>query len=220
MSENKFLQIVNAVSPSFSDLRRDVSEFLKTNKNKSKNNLASMYANRIRKKYTTVGVASALPSVVPGLGTTTQVFIEISSLSGDVALMLRWMASICYGIALIYDKDIENEFNQEFVKVLGIWCGVIKTAKEATKRVVTKVAVVQFNKNVSSKVISKINQKVGTTILTKYGTKRGGIALGKLVPFGVGAIISGIFNYSTMSAFKKAAIDYYSGGCFEILEDY
>jgi hypothetical protein len=51
---------------------------------------------------------------------------------------------------------------------------------------------------------------VGTTILTKYGAKRGGIAIGKLVPFGAGAIVGGSFNLVTMKTFKKKAIKHFS----------
>ena len=54
-----------------------------------------------------------------------------------------------------------------------------------------------------------INRRVGTTIFTKYGTKRGGIALGKLIPFGVGALVGGSFNYYTMNGFKKKAVKYF-----------
>ncbi len=177
------------------------------------------FANRIRRKYTSIGVASALPSIIPGVGTAVQVGLEAGAISGDILLLLRWMAAISYGIALIYGKNIRNEFNQEFVKVLGVWCGVIKAAEQVTKRIGTKVAVVQFNKRVSGKILAKINQKVGTTIFTKYGTKRGGIALGKLIPGGVGVIVAGTFNYVTMTKFKKAAIKYYSGGNFVIDEE-
>ncbi len=219
MGESTFLTIVNKIAPSFDSLEQEIMEIKKDNKSSNKSELADIFANRIRRKYTSIGVASALPSIIPGVGTAVQVGFEVGAISGDALLLLRWMAAISYGIALIYGKNIRDEFNQEFVKVLGVWCGVIRIAKQATKRIGTRVAVVQFNKRVSGKVLAKINQKVGTTIFTKYGTKRGGIALGKLIPFGVGAIVAGTFNYVTMTQFKKAAIKYYSGSNFVIDEE-
>jgi hypothetical protein len=206
------LTIVNAVSPSFDSIKTEIAELKKSYPNKTKDELADLFGNRLRKKYTSVGLASALPSVIPGIGTAVQIATELTTISGDLALMLRWMASNCYGIALIYDKDINAEFNQEFVRVLGVWCGVIQSAKVVSTKIATKVAVVQFNKNVSGKVLQKINQRVGTTILTKYGAKRGGIAIGKLIPFGIGALIGGGFNYHTMNQFKKSAIEYFKVG--------
>lgn len=203
------LTIVNAVAPSYDSIKIEIGELKKSYPRKSQGELADLYGNRLRKKYTSVGVVSALPSVIPGFGTAAQIAVEVTTVSGDLALMLRWMAANCYGIALIYDKDINAEFNQEFVRVLGIWCGVIQSAKIVSTKIATKVAAVQFNKKVSGKVLQKINQRVSTTILTKYGTKRGGIALGRLIPFGVGALIGGGFNYYTMNQFKKSAIEYF-----------
>ena len=46
------------------------------------------------------------------------------------------------------------------------------------------------------------------TIFSKYGKKRGGIVMGKLVPFGVGIAVGGGFNLATMKAFKMALINY------------
>ena len=40
----------------------------------------------------------------PGIGTVAQVAIEAGTISGDTLLMLRYMAAINYGIALIYGK--------------------------------------------------------------------------------------------------------------------
>ena len=39
--------------------------------------------------------------------------------------------------------------------------------------------------------LKKLNLKLGATVFTKYGTKRGGVALGRMLPFGVGAAIGG-----------------------------
>ena len=203
------LSIVNTVAPSYESIKTEIAELKRSYPNKSNDQLADLFGNRLKRKYTSVGMASALPSVIPGLGTGVQIAVEVSTVSGDLALMLRWMAANCYGIAMIYGKDIESEFNQEFVRLLGVWCGVIQFAKAGTTKIATKVALVQFNKNVSGKVLQKINQKVGTTIFTKFGTKRGGIAIGKLIPLGIGVAIGGTFNYFTMNNFKKSAIQYY-----------
>lgn len=210
------MAIVNAVAPSYESIKTEVSELRRSNRNLSRLELANLYGNRLRNKYTSVGVATSLPGAIPGFGTAAQLAIEAGTISGDLALMLRWMAAGCYGIGLIYEKDIRSEFNQEFVKILGIWCGVIKAAKDCSVKVATKAAVSYFNRNVSGKVLNKINQKVGFTLVTKYGAKRGGIALGKLIPFGIGAAISGGFNFSTMNGFKASAIKYFGGSPDEV----
>lgn len=215
----ELMKIVNVVAPSFESIEKEIQELKKSNPNKSNHELANIYGRKIRNKYTSVGVASALPSVIPGFGTAAQIALEAGTISADLALMLRWMAQICYGIALIYEKDISEDFNQEFVKILGIWCGVIKVFKDASVRIGTKVAIAQFNKHVSVQVLARINARVGTTIVTKYGTKRGGVAVGKLIPFGVGASIVGTFNYYTMQNFYSSAKKYYGGELVFFVQD-
>lgn len=54
-----------------------------------------------------------------------------------------------------------------------------------------------------------MNQKIGRKLVTKYGSKRGGAVLGRLVPFGVGAVVGGTFNYFTIDRFGKAANGYF-----------
>jgi hypothetical protein len=201
--------IIQSVAPSNEHIAQEVYELKYLNSKLSRDQLALRWGKRIRNNYTSVGVATALPSSIPGIGTAAQIAIEAGTITGDLALMLRWMGKLCMGISIIYGNNPEKSINQDLINILGIWCGVIDAAKNATTRVGTKVAVAQFNKRISGKTLVKVNQRVGTTVVTKYGTKRGGIALGKLVPFGVGAVIAGGFNYFTFNGFMKSAIDYY-----------
>lgn len=201
--------IIQSVAPSNEHIAQEVYELKYLNSKLSRDQLALRWGKRIRNNYTSVGVATALPSSIPGIGTAAQIAIEAGTITGDLALMLRWMGKLCMGISIIYGNNPEKSINQDLINILGIWCGVIDAAKNATTRVGTKVAVAQFNKRISGKTLAKVNQRVGTTVVTKYGTKRGGIALGKLVPFGVGAVIAGGFNYFTFNGFMKSAIDYY-----------
>lgn len=201
--------IIQSVAPSNEHIAQEVYELKYLNSKLSRNQLALRWGKRIRNNYTSVGVATALPSSIPGIGTAAQIAIEAGTITGDLALMLRWMGKLCMGISIIYGNNPEKSVNQDLINILGIWCGVIDAAKNATTRVGTKVAVAQFNKRISGKTLVKVNQRVGTTVVTKYGTKRGGIAWGKLVPFGVGAVIAGGFNYFTFNGFMKSAIDYY-----------
>ena len=206
---NPIVKLTQTLTPPYEEIKRDVNDFRKAHHAMTANELANAYGNRICWKFTSVGVLSALPSIIPGPGTGVQIAMEGGAISADLALMLRWMGSLTCGIGHIYARDMTTNFNQDYVKILGLWCGVLKTAEQATKRVATKVAVSQFKK-VPGKIFTKINQKVGTTIVTKYGAKRGGIAIGRLIPFGVGAIVGGTYNSVTMKTFKKKAIFYFA----------
>ena len=203
-----FVNLTERVRPSFSSIRQDVEDYRKANPNLSAMELATSWADRVCWLFASEGAVSAIPSAIPGVGTVAQMAIEAGAISADLLYMLRCMSRMAFGVALIFDRDIEADFNQEFVKVLGLWCGVLQTAKVGTTRVAQKVAVTQF-KRVPGEIFRRINKRVGTTILTKYGTKRGGIAVGKLILFGVGALIGGGFNLATMKGFKRSAISYF-----------
>jgi hypothetical protein len=202
------LNAINTLQPDHEDVARHIADLRKAHPGATKDVLAEKWADRICWRYASEGAATALPGAIPGLGTAAQIAVEGAAISADLAYMLRCMAGMTIGVGHIYERDIGASFNQDFVRVLGVWCGVLTLGKEATVRVASKVAIAQFKK-VPAEIFKRINRKVGTTIVTKYGTKRGGIAVGRLVPFGVGAVVGGGFNLATMKGFKRAAIHYY-----------
>lgn len=201
--------VIETVAPDQDDIAREVADYRKAHPSLDRAALAEEWADSICWLFAIEGAVTALPSAIPGLGTAAQIGVELGTISADLAYMLRCMAGMVMGVGQIYERDQETPFNHEFVRVLGLWCGVLNLSMETTNRISTKVAVAQFKK-VPGEVFKRINRKVGTTIVTKYGTKRGGIAIGRLVPFGVGAIVGGGFNLVTMKAFKAAAIRYYA----------
>lgn len=202
------LWLMESLQPSRESILKEIADLKKHNPRLNKFQLSHKYADKICWIYSAEGAASALPGVIPGLGTGAQVAVEAGAISGDLAYMLRCMAGMVLGIGHIFDRDMDAPFNQEFVRVLGLWCGVLSLSKETTARIGSKIAIAQFKK-VPAEIFKKINRRVGTTIVTKYGAKRGGVAIGKLIPFGVGAVVGGGFNLATMKGFKKAAIKYY-----------
>lgn len=184
------MQLVEALQPSREDVLKDINDLRKTHKKLNKLQLAHKYADKICWLYTSEGAATALPGVIPGLGTGVQIAVECGAITSDLAYMLRCMARMVIGIGHIYERDMAAPFNQEFVRVLGLWCGVLSLSKETAVRISSKIAIAQF-KRVPAEIFKKINRRVATTIVTKYGSKRGGVAVGKLVPFGVGVLVGG-----------------------------
>jgi hypothetical protein len=203
-------RIVHTLATRPEVLAQEVTQFRLRRPGASEAKLAEQWADRIVRLYASEGAATALPSIIPGPGTLAQIAIEGGAISVDLAFMVRCMARMTAGIASLYGHDVKDAYTRDFIYVMGLWTGVLLPAREATKKVAGKVAVAQFNRRVPGAVFQRINRRVGTTILTKYGTKRGGIAVGRLVPFGVGAAVGGGFNYVTMRSFRRAALRYYS----------
>lgn len=204
-------QLIVKVMPHFHEIHTEVRKLRFANPGKTPHELSGLYIKKTRNKYASVGAVTALPGAIPGLGTLSQIAIETGAISADIVLMLRWMASTAYAIGLIYDKDIQHDFEDEFTIVLGIWAGVVVPEKAAHSKG-DKLTAGHFDRHITERIQNKMRQRVARKIAAKYGSKRGGAALGRLIPFGVGAVVGGIFNYTTMQNFGKAADDYFKPG--------
>lgn len=202
-------KVIQQVMPAFTTIRHDIYLLKNTNPALSATALAALYLKKTRTKYTSVGVVTALPGIIPGLGTTAQIAVEVGATGADLALMLRWMAALAFGTGLLYNRDTEAEFEEEFTVILGIWAGVV-VPENALKAKGEKMSITHFDKHITDRIKNRMNQKIGQKLVSKYGSKRGGAALGRLIPFGVGAAVGGTFNYFTIDRFGKAAIQYFS----------
>ena len=144
-----------------------------------------------------------MPGAIPGLGTVIQVAIEGEALSADIALMVRNQTYLVFALGYCYGIKGRETLIQDTLICMGLCTNALVLTKSGAIRIGKKVAEAQFKKKFPAKILQAINKKVGKTILTKYGVKRGGIAIGRLVPSGVGAVVGGGFNYLVMKAFKK-----------------
>lgn len=204
-------KLILKVMPPFHDIRTEVQQLKLANPHKTPHELSRMFIKKTRNKYASVGAVSALPGVIPGLGTVAQIAVEAGAISTDVVLMLRWMAAICYATGIIYGKDTEYDFEQEYTVVLGIWAGVVLPEKAALAQG-GKLVISHFDKHINDRIKNRMRQKIARKLATKYGSKRGGAVVGRLIPFGVGAVVGGLFNYVTMQRFGNAADNYFKPG--------
>jgi hypothetical protein len=196
--------------PDRHEMHRRVAEIRAENPAEPVATLAQRQVTATVVRCTGVGVAAGLPGTIPGLGTFAQVCATLGIAGGEAALLLRNVASLQYQVAGLYGHDLyAPERIDELLIVAGLQSGAVLPAREAGKRVGTKIAAAQFNRHVSGAMLRKINLKLGTTVFTKYGTKRGGIALGRMLPFGVGATIGGSVNLITTRSFGGAILRYY-----------
>jgi len=207
---NSFLlTLIGKLSPSSKQVREWIQEIRKNNKGISKDDLAEYVASRIVWTYTGQGVALGLPGAIPGLGTIAQVVIESGAVTADIALMVRNQTYLVFALGHCYGIRGRETLIQDSLICMGLWSNALVLTKSGAIRIGTKVLAAQFKKNFPAKILQAINRKVGTTILTKYGTKRGGVAIGKLIPFGVGAVVGGAFNYAVMKHFKNRSIEFF-----------
>lgn len=210
--QNDLINIFETLSvfPNPKDIDEAVNKIKAKHSSTSGPDLARKIVNAATWKLTGVGVVASLPSAIPGLGTAVQIGITATSITGETWLILRNLTAMQLMVAGILDYDVSDlERKEELIIVWGIETGAIVPAKEAIKRVGAKVAINQFDKRVTGEALKRINQKLGATVFTKWGTERGGIALGRLIPIGVGTLVGGGINYLTAKSFGAACLKYY-----------
>jgi hypothetical protein len=210
LGENFLLYLIDNLAPDVEKVKEWVREVKKENPELSNDQVAEYLSDRIVWLYTSQGAALALPGAIPGIGTIAQIGTELSTVGVDVTLMVRNQTYLAFAIAECYGFKGRGILIQDTLICMGLWTNALTLTKSGLVKLGTKVVEANFKKKFSGAILAAINRKVGTTILTKYGTKRGGVAVGKLIPFGVGVVVGGGFNYLTMKNFASSTRSYYS----------
>jgi hypothetical protein len=210
VESNFLVSLIDKLAPDVKKVREWVEEIKRENPELSREELAEFVSDSIVWLYTKQGASLALPGAIPGLGTLAQIGVELSSVSLDVTLMIRNQTYLTFAIAECYGMKGREVLIQDTLICMGLWTNAITLTKGGLIKLGTKAIEENFKKRFSAEILKAINKKVGTTILTKYGTKRSGVALGKLIPFGVGVVIGGGFSYLTMKNFGNSARSYFS----------
>lgn len=65
--------------------------------------------------------------------------------------------------------------------------------------------------NVPTSVLAMANRAMAKTVLKRYGTRRSVLALGRALPFGIGAVVGGSTNYALANRIARQAEDFFAG---------
>lgn len=164
--------------------------------------LADEVIRRVRKELVTVGATMGGAAAVPGAGIGTALAtagVDITATFTRIAEMVMRIGA-CYG----HDRaDVEERRLWVLTSLIGVTGAqqvVAKTGVEVSKGLGAKAV-----GKVSGAQLRRVNAALGRTVITKYGTKRGAIALGRAAPFGIGAIVGGGANHLLVTAAGKHA---------------
>ncbi|MEU6963007.1 hypothetical protein [Streptomyces chrestomyceticus] len=154
-------------------------------------NLERMYVSAL----TGTGAAIGGTAAAPGIGTG----VALALSAGEALSTLELTALFALSIAEVHGVPIDKVERRRTI-VLGIMLGgsgsttitkvAERTGQHWGRQVVTKVPV---------ETLRQINKILGKNFVTKYGTKQGIIVLGRVAPFGIGAVIGGGAN-ATLAA--------------------
>ncbi|MCZ7437728.1 hypothetical protein O7598_15075 [Micromonospora sp. WMMC241] len=159
-------------------------------------NLERMYVSALTGTGAAVGGAAAAPGVGTG--------IALALSAGEALSSLELSALFALSVAEVHGVGID-EIERRRTIVMGIMLGGSGSAT------ITKVAErtgQHWGRQVVAKVpletLRQINKILGRNFITKYGTKQGIIVLGRVAPFGIGALIGGGANAAMATLAVKA----------------
>jgi hypothetical protein len=204
------VHLVSTLAPNPETIANWVAEVRRINPHLSTDEIANKICDRLTWQCSAQGAALALPGAIPGVGTVAQIGIEAGTAGLDFALLVRNQVFMVFALGYCYGIRGREVLIQDTLILIALWSKALVLTKQKIKTIGAKILNNAFKKGVSATFLKSINKKVATTALTKYGTKRGAIAIGKLIPFGVGVAVGGGFNYVTMRSFKKKALGYFS----------
>ncbi|MEW2314983.1 hypothetical protein [Streptomyces bauhiniae] len=149
-------------------------------------NLERMYVSALAGTGAAVGGTAAAPGVGTGVALALSAGEALSSL--ELSTLFALSLAEVHGIPL-------DEIERRRTIVMGILLGgkgsetitkvAQRTGQHWGRQVVAKVPV---------ETLRQVNSILGKHFVTKYGTKQGIIVLGRVAPFGIGAVIGGGAN--------------------------
>ncbi|MFD4656573.1 hypothetical protein ACFWP2_13190 [Kitasatospora sp. NPDC058444] len=142
------------------------------------------------------GVAAA-----PGVGTGAALALS----AGEFLSSLELSALFALSVAEVHGVPID-ELERRRTIVMGIMLG--GSGSGAITRIAERSGQ-HWGRQVVAKVpletLRQINKVLGKNFVTKYGTKQGIIVLGRVAPFGIGAVIGGGANAALAALAVKAS---------------
>lgn len=140
-----------------------------------------------------VGAVAGAAAAVPGAGAITLV--------GTAAIELGWFATRTGD--LILAVAAAHGHTGATVEERRAWVLSVLAFGEAAPSGFTRVAGElgkglgrRATERIPAETLRAVNRALGRTVVTKYGTKRGAVTLGRALPFGIGAAIGGGANYA------------------------
>ena len=149
-----------------------------------------------------IGGATALTSVIPGLGQVVAVF---GGAAADAALCMKYQIEMTMSLAVVYGHDIEIEEEKRLCMIIAGLGAINEAAKVGGKAVGSKAFVKmaqQYLKGSTLVAVREIFKKVGITFTRK--------AVEKAIPFGIGVIIGAGANKGLSIYIGNKAKDFFS----------
>ncbi|WP_103348115.1 hypothetical protein [Amycolatopsis sp. CA-128772] len=160
--------------------------------------LERMYVSALASTGAAVGATAAAPAVGTG--------VALALSAGEAFSSLELSTLFVLSVAAVHGVQLD-EIERRRTLVMGILLG-----QSGSSTIVGKVAertgrhwARQLVGKVPMTTLDQINRVLGKNFVTKYGTKQGIIVLGRVTPFGIGAVVGGGANATVAALAVRAA---------------
>lgn len=176
------------------------------NPNMSDRALARRTCSRYTHDIAAAGALSGAAAAVPGAG----VPVGLAAMVPEMAYFTFRTVDVILTTAALSGYDLEDIEERRFV-VLGMLAGTDAWAGAVTPVVgnAARGLGAQAVKKIPVQSLRAINKALGRQVLVKYGTKQGGIRLGRVAPLGIGIAIGGSVNYLFARSISTATLAFF-----------
>jgi len=165
---------------------------------KDRARIANKIVGRYAKLAAATGAATALPGVIPGVGTA---LATVGGGLADLAASLKLQIDMCMCLIEVYQSELGGEDKKHLAFVLALAGSAEQMAANGGKIAVEKTAqklVLQYLKGPALTTIKQLFKKVAMNFTQK--------AMAKAIPLGVGVVFSGSTNYALTTIVGKITI--------------
>jgi uncharacterized protein (DUF697 family) len=149
------------------------------------------------KKSAISGGATALTGIVPGIGT---VVAALGGTIADAALTMKFEVEMVMNLAVLYGYDLQLESTRDLAFTLAGLGVIVSTEKQGLDRYIEMV----------KQTIAKGRSTIAGQLFNKVATALAKKAVGKVIPMGIGVMISASANKKLTSDLGNHAIGYFS----------
>lgn len=155
-----------------------------------------------RRELGLAGAAVGGTAAVPGVGFATSTAAFVAELGWSTVRL----SDLILTIAALHDRG-DASTDERRLWVLSILTYGDSAASKVA-RLAGEVGMTvgpQASQRIPAETIRQLNNRLGCMILSRYGTRRGALAIGRLVPFGIGAALGyGLNAYVVKSTARHA----------------
>ncbi len=141
-----------------------------------------------------VGVISAIPAILPGIGTVIALTLGMAL---DITLFTSLLANLVVEIAAVYGRDLTGENYHREV----FWAFLLATGTGGLGKNLSRTVVTQMSKDAFVSLTERMLVSFGIRITIRS-------TLARIIPF-LGLLLAGGLNYRVAKMLGEQAITYY-----------